>query len=229
MADMTPLTVHEPSRPPKGGIVVVQEAFGLNDHIDDVTHRFAAEGWLAVAPHLFHRTGDPKFGYDDYSQVLPHMSALNAEEIMVDVDTALAHLTGCGIGLEHIGIVGFCMGGSVALVTATRRAVGAAVSFYGGGVATGRFGFDPLIEEAPRLLAPWLGLYGDLDERIPVPDVEQLRKAAASSGQDTELVRYPHAGHGFHCDQRSDYHAESAHDAWDRTLTWFNHHLAVTA
>ncbi|MGC1511385.1 MAG: dienelactone hydrolase family protein, partial [Acidimicrobiales bacterium] len=58
---------------------------------------------------------------------------------------------------EHIGIVGFCMGGSVALVTATRRAVGAAVSFYGGGVATGRFGFDPLIEEAPRLLAPWLG------------------------------------------------------------------------
>lgn len=207
----------------------MQEAFGLNDHIDDVTHRFAAEGWLAVAPHLFHRTGDPKFGYDDSSQVLPHMSALNAEEIMVDVDTALAHLTGCGIGLEHIGIVGFCMGGSVALVTATRRAVGAAVSFYGGGVATGRFGFDPLIEEAPRLLAPWLGLYGDLDERIPVPDVEQLRKAAASSGQDTELVRYPHAGHGFHCDQRSDYHTESAHDAWDRTLTWFNHHLAVAA
>jgi carboxymethylenebutenolidase len=117
------------------------------------------------------------------------------------------------------------MGGTVALITAVRREVGAAVSFYGGGVAEGRFGFGPLIEEATGLRAPWLGLYGDLDRGIPIADVELLRTAAASSGQDTEVVRYPDAAHGFHCDRRADYEPSSAQDAWQRTLGWFDRYL----
>lgn len=205
----------------------MQEAFGVNDHIDDVTRRVAAEGWLAVAPHLFHRTGDPKLGYEDMSQAMPYMSALRAEEILADIDTALAHLAEAGISADRIGVVGFCMGGTIALATATRRDIGAAVTFYGGGVAEGRFGFDALIDEAPRLRAPWLGLYGDLDKGIAVDDVEQLRTAAASSGQTTEIVRYPDAGHGFHCDQRADFHPASAEDAWRRTLDWFRRHLTT--
>ena len=204
---------------------MVQEAFGVNEHIEDVTRRFAGEGWLAVAPHLFHRSGDPQLGYEDLSQVMPHMGQLTAEGVRDDVEHALAHLSGAGIGSDRVGVVGFCMGGTVALVTAARRDVGAAVSFYGGGVATGRFGFAPLVEEAAGLRAPWLGLYGDLDTGIPVEDVERLRTAAASSGQTTEVVRYPDAGHGFHCDQRSSYHASSAKDAWQRTLDWFDRHL----
>ena len=226
MTEETPLSIHRPDGPPKGGVVVIQEAFGVNDHIEDVARRFAAEGWLAVAPHLFHRSGDPKLGYGDFSTVMPHMQKLTAEGVMADVDAALAHLAGAGIPLGKTGIVGFCMGGTVALVAATRRDLGAAVSFYGGGVTEGRFGFGPLVEEATRLRAPWLGLYGDLDQGIPVDGVEQLRAAAASSGQETELVRYPEAGHGFHCDQRDSYEPKSAQDAWARTLAWFDDHLA---
>ena len=121
MASQTPLSVHESDGPPRGGIVLVQEAFGVNDHIEDVARRFAAEGWLTVAPHLFHRTGDPTFGYDDMSVVMPHMQALTAEGVLADIDAALDHLTSQGIPPERIGVVGFCMGGTVALVTAARR------------------------------------------------------------------------------------------------------------
>jgi carboxymethylenebutenolidase len=226
MSEQTPLSVHEPDGQPKGGIVVIQEAFGVNDHIEDVAGRFAAEGWLAVAPHLFHRTGDPKLGYGgDMSVVMPHMKELTAEGVLADVDAALLELQRRGIPPERTGVVGFCMGGTVALVTAARRDVGAAVSFYGGGVTEGRFGFGPLVEEATRLRAPWLGLYGDLDQGIPVEGVEQLRAAAASSGQATEIVRYADAGHGFHCDQRDSFEPKSAQDAWGRTLAWFENQL----
>jgi carboxymethylenebutenolidase len=224
MPEETPLSVHEPGGAPRGGVVVVQEAFGVTDHIEDVARRLAGEGWLAVAPHLLHRTGDPKLPYD-IEQVKPHMGALTAEGILADVDAAIARLDEAGVDGARTGVVGFCMGGTVALVVAARRAVGAAVTFYGGGVAEGRFGFGPLVEEATRLHCPWLGLYGDLDRGIPADDVERLRTAAASSGQSTEIVRYPDAGHGFHNDARPAYHAESARDAWSRTLRWFDRHL----
>jgi carboxymethylenebutenolidase len=228
MADQTPLSIHAPDGDPKGGIVVIQEAFGVNDHIEDVAARFAACGWLAVAPHLYHRSGDPRFGYDDITVVRQHMGQLTADGVLADVDAALDHLAAAGVGPGATGIVGFCMGGTVALAVAARRDVGAAVTFYGGGVTQGRFGFRPLVEEAEDLRAPWLGLYGDRDTGIPVEEVERLREAAAASGQPTEIVRYPEAGHGFHCDARSSYHEPSARDAWDRTLAWFDRHLATT-
>lgn len=228
MSETTPLSVHEPAGAPKGGIVVVQEAFGVNDHIEDLCRRFAAEGWLAVAPHLFHRSGDPKLGYGDLSLVRPHMAELTSEGVLEDIDAALGHLAGAGFPAAEVGVVGYCMGGTVALVTAARRGVGAAVTFYGGGIKEGRFGFSPLVEEATRLRTPWLGLFGDLDQGIPVADVEELRTAATASGQPTEIVRYAEAGHGFSCDQRESYHAASARDGWQRTLDWFDHHLRPT-
>jgi carboxymethylenebutenolidase len=221
----TPLSVFEPSDTPKGAVVVVQEAFGVNDHIEDVGRRFAAAGWLAVEPHLFHRTGDPKLGYEDFSLVMPHLQALTTEGVLADVDAALAHVAEAGIAPEHTGIVGFCMGGTVALIVNTKRQLGAAVTFYGGGVAEGRFGFPSLIELAPTMKAPWLGLYGDLDQGIPVEQVEQLREAAAECGLPTEVVRYADAGHGFNCDIRASYHKPSADDAWARTLAWFDQYL----
>ena len=225
MADPTPLSVHVPSATPKGAVIVIQEAFGVNDHIEDVCRRFAEEGWLAVAPHLFHRTGDPKLGYTDFGQLMPHMQALTKEGVLADVDAAIAEVSRQGIPPKKTGIVGFCMGGTVTLIADAERDLGAAVTFYGGGVKEGRFGFPPLVEEAPHLRAPWLGLFGDLDKGIPVEQVEELRTAAASSGQPTEIVRYPEADHGFHCDQRESYHATSATDAWRRTLEWFGRYL----
>jgi carboxymethylenebutenolidase len=224
MAEVTPLSVHAPAGPPKGGVVVLQEAFGVNDHIEDVCRRFAAEGWLAVAPHLFHRTGDPKLPYD-ITVARPHMDALTADGVLSDVDAALAHLTDTDLAASGTGVVGFCMGGAVALAVAAERDVGAAVTFYGGGVREGRFGFASGIELVSRLRAPWLGLYGDQDQAIPVADVEELRAATVAAGQPTEVVRYADAGHGFLCDQRASYHPEAAADAWGRTLEWLDRYL----
>src|SRR5579862_982748 len=181
MADSTPLSVHSPSGSAKGAVIVIQEAFGVNDHIEDVARRFAEEGWLAVAPHLFWRTGDPKLGYTDMSQVMEHMKALTRDTVLTDVDAALAETAKQGIAAKNTGITGFCMGGTVALLTDTERDLGAAVSFYGGGVKEGRFGFPPLVDVAPHLRAPWLGLYGDKDTGIPVDQVEELRAAAPRS------------------------------------------------
>ncbi len=117
------------------------------------------------------------------------------------------------------------MGGTVAFVTATMRAVGAAVTFYGGGVAQGRFGFPSLLDLAPSLQAPWLGLYGDADQGIPVDEVEALRRATGGAPGPAEIVRYPDAGHGFNCDDRAAYDEGAATDAWRRTLAWFGAHL----
>lgn len=225
MTGPTPVSTHQPTTPATGGVIVVQEAFGVNEHIEDIGRRLAAAGWLAVIPHLFHRTGDPQLDYDDIQAVIPHMAELNAEGIAADLDVAEAILTEAGISPARTGAVGFCMGGTVAFATAATRPLGAAVSFYGGGITTGRFGYEPLVDLAPKLQAPWLGLFGDEDKGIPVEDVELLRAAAATSAQETEVVRYADAGHGFNCDRRSSYHEASATDAWARTLAWFDRHL----
>lgn len=222
----TPLSVHQPDGRPRAAVVVVQEAFGVNDHIEDICGRLADAGYVAVAPHLFHRSGDPKFGYIDMDPVREHMGKLTEEGILADVDASLAYLAEQGFGAASTGIVGFCMGGTVALAVAVRRPLGAAVTFYGGGLKAGRFGFKPLVDEAPDLGAPWLGLFGDLDQGIPVDEVEELRAAAASASVLTEIVRYPDAEHGFNCDARASYHQPSANDAWERTLDFFAEHLA---
>ncbi len=229
MADETPLSIRHPEQPAVGGIVVVQEAFGVTDHIEDVCQRLADIGWLAVAPHLYHRTGDPVLPFDDFSQVRPHQQALTAEDVLADVDAALAYIVDAGFPLDTAGIVGFCMGGTIALSVATQRQVGAAVTFYGSGITQERFGFLPLAEAAPSLRAPWLGLYGDRDAGIPVDEVEQLRAAASEAEVSTQVVRYPQAGHGFNRDGSPAYHEASARDAWMRMLDWFADNLTTGA
>ena len=221
----TPLSVHQPPAAARGGIVVVQEAFGVNDHIENVCRRIADAGYVAVAPHLFHRTGDPKLGYDDFSKVAPHFSAVNADSIDEDLAVAFDHLEQAGVKPASIGIVGFCMGGTIALVTAAKRPLGAAVTFYGGGVTRSRFGLPSLVDAAPGLGAPWLGLYGDLDTGIAIDEVESLRAAAATAGVASEVVRYADADHGFNCDVRASYNANAATEAWQRMLDWFDRYL----
>jgi carboxymethylenebutenolidase len=210
----------------RGAVIVVQEAFGMTEHIQDVCRRFADAGYRAVAPHLFHRSGDPVIAYDDMQSVMPHLGALDAEGLAADVDAALAYLHDAGFSDDRVGIVGFCMGGSVVVFAAANHALGAAVTFYGGGVSNGRFGMPPLAELAPRLQTPWLGLFGDQDPSIPSDQVETLREAAKQAAVPTEVVRYPEAQHGFHCDARDSYHEASAKDGWARTIAWFDSHLA---
>jgi carboxymethylenebutenolidase len=211
---------------PCGGVVVVQEAFGLTGHIRRVTEALAGDGWLAIAPALFHRSEEQLFGYSDYDKLGPVIMKLTRETIEADIDAALGDLGSRGIAASATGIIGFCLGGSVTLATASRCELGAAVTFYGGGLAEGRFGLDAGIETAARLRTPWLGLYGDLDEHIPVDDVERVRVAAASCPVDSQVARYAEADHGFHCDERPSFHAESSTDAWQRTLQFLGEHLS---
>jgi carboxymethylenebutenolidase len=214
---------------PKGAVVVIQEIFGVNHHIQDVTRRYADAGYHAVAPHLFHRTGSPELGYEDFSAAMPHMQPLTDEKVLVDVDAAIGHLARAGWGSPQIGVVGFCFGGRVSFLAAVSRPLGAAVGFYGGGIVTSRFPqFPSLVERAGDLKAPWLGLFGDQDQSIPVEDVERLRNELGGSGTPVahDIIRYAEAGHGFHCDAREGhYHEASARDAWQKSLEWLGHHL----
>lgn len=227
-----PMRAYEatPEREPIGAVVVVQEAFGVNDHIEDVTRRFAAAGYHAVAPDLFHRAGGGTAPYGQFDKVLPLFEGIEGDDdVLEDIDAALDHLRAAGWDDGRIGIVGFCLGGRITFLTCLRRpTLGAGVGFYGGGIVTGRFPqFPPLIDDAPTLAVPWLGLFGDLDGSIPVEDVEALRVALGDAPADSEIVRYPDAGHGFHCDQRPDFAPEAAADAWSRTLDWFARHLSA--
>src|SRR5688572_23500961 len=210
---------------PDGGarraVIVIQEAFGVNDHIQEVTRRFADAGYHAVAPAIFHRAGGGTAPYDDFDQVLPLFEGLTDPGIVMDVEATIAHLEAAGFDGSAIGIVGFCMGGRVTFLVALEEALGAAVGFYGGGIVRERFGqFPALVDRVGDLQTPWLGLFGDEDSSIPVDDVERLRQELDGADVPTDIVRYAGAEHGFHCDVRPSYNAEAATDAWGRTLAW---------
>ncbi len=226
-----PMPVYQasPAQAPRGAVVVVQEAFGVTEHIEDVCRRLAAAGWLAAAPSLFHRQGAPVLRYDDFAAVRPIVTQLSAQGVRADVDACLGHFGSSGFEPARCAIVGFCMGGTVAFYTAVERSLGAAATFYGGGIASGRFGLPSQVEVAPTLLTPWFGAYGDRDRGIPPAEVDQLRAAAQRSSVDVEVVRYPNADHGFNCDDRpSVYDADAAADAWARTLAWFEDHIPAS-
>jgi len=212
---------------PRAAVIVIQEAFGVNDHIEDVTRRAAEAGYHAVAPHIFHRAGGGTAPYDDFSKVLPLFAGLTDDGILADVDASLTHLASAGFAPQQVGIVGFCFGGRVTFLVAAERTLGASVGFYGGGIVTARFPqFPPLVDRAATLKTPWLGLFGDLDESIPVEDVEAIRTALEAAPVAHDVVRYADAGHGFHCDVRtSHYNKSAAIDAWDRTLAFFQLHV----
>jgi carboxymethylenebutenolidase len=210
-------------------VVVIQEAFGVNRHIEDVTRRLAGAGYHAVAPALFHRAGGgtiDDYDHVDFNELLALFAGVTDDAVLTDVDAALGVVRDAGFTDRRTGVVGFCFGGRAAFLVSARRALGAGVTFYGGGiVSAGHLPFPPLLAEAATLRTPWLGLFGDQDAGIPVEDVERLREAVGAAPVDTEVVRYAPAGHGFHCDARADYHEASARDAWARALAWFDAHL----
>lgn len=225
--EIVPATVIAPAAddPPRGGIMVIHDARGVTPYLLSVCDALADAGYLAIAPHLYHRDGitevDPT---DSWAAALGQMETLTGDGITTDVDACLGHLSDAGFAAEQRAIIGFCMGGTVALFTATREPLAAAVSFYGGGVSTPYWpGVPPLLDLAPSLRSPWLGLYGEEDALISLADVTELRAAAARSDQHTQLVTYPGAGHAFHSHDRAAVHRpEAADDAWQRALTFLD-------
>jgi len=213
------LTVAEPVSSVRGGIVVLHEARGVTDAVRGVVHGLAADGWLAVAPHLYHRDGaDELDGADE--EVQQQVDRLDGEQVMADTDTAFGWLAEHEISVDRMGVIGFDLGGSVALLVAAKRRLGAAVTVAGEGLATApSTGLPSLIDTAPGLTCPWLGIYGEPADGRADPEIARLRDAAASSEVATDVVLYPRRGHRFDDDP------DLAAEAWQRTLNWFDSHL----
>jgi carboxymethylenebutenolidase len=208
-------------------LVILHEAFGVTDHIADVTRRAADAGYHAVAPDLFHRSGGGVAPYGDLQAAANYFASLTDDGVLADADACLAHLSGLGFAPEKIGIIGFCFGGRAAFLVAARRGLGAAVTLYGGGIATANpfLPFPALLDDIPTMKTPWIGLYGEQDHGIPAADVNAL-EAALNAGCPVpqRIVRYPGAGHAFHNDQLPSYHEQAAKAAWAEGLAWLQEH-----
>jgi len=212
---------------PKAGLVIVHEAFGVTDHIADVVRRAAAAGYHAVAPDLFHRGGGGVAPYGDLMAAKAYFDGMAGDDgMLADMDAAIEHLRGQGFADDKIGVIGFCFGGRVSFLTGARRALGASVTLYGGGImqANPFLPFPDLADDAPKLRTPWLGMYGSEDHGIPADQVDALEAATAQAPVDTKVIRYAGAGHAFHNDQLPSYHEEAAKAAWSEALQWLRGH-----
>ncbi len=203
----------DPTGTPKGGIVVIQEIFGVNPHIRNVCDRFAAEGYVAVAPALFDRqVKDFQSGYSpaEIEKARSFIAKPDWDAMLRDTQAAIDELKGVG----PVGIVGFCMGGSIAFLAATRLSgLKAAVGYYGGYIAK-------VADEKPKI--PVQLHFGEQDHGIPMSDVEIIKQ---KRGGDCEIHTYADAGHGFHCDERGSFHSDSSKVAWGRTTAFLAQHL----
>ena len=215
---VVPAWVAQPKGTPRGAVVVVQEIFGVNSHIQSVADRLAVSGYLAVAPATFERvkagvdlgytSQDMQAGIDLKSAV----EALPAPGVMADIQAAIDYAAKESGG--KVGIVGFCWGGLLAWRAACAlRGLSAAVPYYGGGVTTAE-------EVARQPQVPVLAHFGERDHWIPVDSVQAFAKAHP----DVEVHLYA-ADHGFNCDQRGSYDAAAAKTAYERTLAFFAQHL----
>jgi len=203
------------------GIMVFQEAFGVNSYIRDVAERFAQQGFTALAPELFHRTA-PGFegSYDDFPAVQQHMSALTNEGLEADIKASFAWLgNDSGTNPAKIFSVGFCMGGRVSFLADTVVPLSAAVSFYGGGIAPG------LLDRAGRLHGPILLFWGGLDKHIPLEDTRAVEDALRAAGKEFGTVTFSYADHGFFCDQRASYNEKASRQAWPMTLEFLKYNV----
>ncbi len=202
----------EPAGQPRGGVVILQEIFGVNSHIRSVADRYAAAGYLAIAPALFDRAERKiELGYSEHDVEIGRdlMRRVGWTEVVADVEAAGRMVASAG----KVGIVGFCWGGTAAWVTASRcTGFACAVSYYGNAIPT-------VLADRPRI--PMQLHWGEQDHLIAVEDIRRVAQAAP----DTETHLYP-TGHGFNCDQRSLYHADSARIAQERTFAFLQRHMA---
>jgi carboxymethylenebutenolidase len=204
----------EPDGTPRGGLVVIQEWWGLTPDITEIADRYAVEGYLAFAPDLYH--GEVATEPDEARKLAMSMERdLAAREI----DAAIGWLKSAQ-GVGKVGVVGYCLGGGLALATAIRPSshVDAVHVYYGGGM--------PPAEQIATITVPVLGSYGADDAGIPVEQVEMLRDTLAQQKVPSEITIYPGAGHSFFNDTRPSYNEAAAIDSWLRSVSWFDEHVA---
>jgi carboxymethylenebutenolidase len=199
------------------GVIVIQEWWGLVDHIKDICDRFAEEGFVALAPDMYHgkKTKSP----DEAGKL---MMALNIDQAEKDLGAAVQYLlTLDTMTSKKIGVVGFCMGGALALYTATKNQnIGACIVFYGI--------HQKVKPDLPNLNAPVLGIFGEKDGSVPPGSVHNLERQVKDLGKQIEVKIYPGADHAFFNNTRPEvYKAEAAADAWQRTIAFLRQHLSV--
>lgn len=208
------------------GMLVFQEAFGVNAHIRDVTERFARAGYAAIAPALFHRT-DPQLegSYTDFESIMPHMQALTDAGQSADVQAAYDWLTSAAGGqATGVGSIGYCMGGRTSFLADTLLPLQASASYYGGGIAPGGR-FPDLVGRVPDLHAPLLLVWGGKDSHIGPDQTRAVEDALRAAGKAYASITFSEADHGFFCDARASYNPEAARQAWPLTLAFFATHL----
>jgi len=213
-------------------VLVISEIFGVHEYIADVTHRLAQAGYMAIAPELFVRQGDPS----EYGELAKLQSEIIAKvpdaQVMADLDATVAWASRNGGNAQKLAITGFCWGGRITwLYAAHQPQLKAGVAWYGRlvGNTTAQTPAHPLAL-ASQLKAPVLGLYGAADTGIPLDTVEKMKAALAhgpGAAKSSEFVVYPEAPHAFHADYRPSYRKAAADDGWQRMLNWFKKQGAV--
>jgi carboxymethylenebutenolidase len=217
--------------PDKGGpfptVLVVQEVFGVHEHIKDLCRRFAKAGYFAIAPELYARQGDPSKISDIPELIKTIVSKVPDAQVMSDLDATVAYAKSSGkADTAKLAVTGFCWGGGIVWRYAAHNpALKAAVAWYGP-IDRPRTELQPKypIDLAADLKAPVLGLYGAADTGIPVESVERMQAACKAAGKTCEIVMYPDTPHAFNADYRPSYRPEAAKDGWAKMLAWFKDH-----
>lgn len=211
-------------------ILVIQEIFGLHEHIRDVCRRLARAGYFAVAVELYQRQGDAAAYTDMPALIRDIVAKVPDKQVLADLDASAQWAATQGGDISRLGVTGFCWGGRLTwLYAAHNPHCRAAVAWYGRLVS----GHGPLqvrnpIDAAGELYAPVLGLYGGHDTSIPVQDVHRMEAALAqgnAASAASKIIVYPHSGHAFYADYRPSYSRDDANDAWEKTLLWFEQYL----
>jgi carboxymethylenebutenolidase len=208
-------------------VLVVQEIFGVHEHIRDLCRRLAKQGYFAVAPALFHRQGDPA-GVSDIPTILTTIvSRVPDTQVISDLDATVAWAAAqAQADAARLAITGFCWGGRIVwLYAAHNPALKAGVAWYGR-LQGDRTALQPAhpVDMAGELKAPVLGLYGGADQGIPPSSIEAMRDALKDTSVKSEIVVYPDTPHGFNADYRPSYRPDAARNGWERMLAWFQQH-----
>jgi carboxymethylenebutenolidase len=208
---------------PTRGLIVMQEAFGVNAHIRDVTERLAQQGFLAVAPELFHRSGPGFEGrYDDFGSAMGHLKELRDPNLEADFRAAYDWLRGNGLPAgSPVAAIGFCMGGRAAVLASLTLPLECAVSFYGGGIAPNPMN-PGLLGRIKDLKAPVLLFWGGRDQHITADQTRAVADALKAAGKSYVNVEFSEGDHGFFCDARASYNPVAAAQAWPLTLAFLN-------
>ena len=212
-------------------VIVVQEIFGVNDHIRDVTRRFAKVGYIAIAPAIYQRLA-PGFetGYTPESVDIgrKYKNQTKASELLSDIQATIDYLYGLPeVKKTGVGTIGFCFGGHVVYLVSTLPEIKATASFYGAGIVNWKPGEEgkATLECTPDIKGPLYAFFGTEDRSIPLEQVDIIETALKDNNIPHQVFRYSGADHGFFCDQRGSYNQTAAKDAWPKVLELFNSQL----